>query len=125
MRRTLPAALLLACALTATACSSAEPAPASTGTVTGTASASTSTSADATPAPAGAELPQACRDALDVASAVIAQSNTLIQQFARAVNGDAEAIAALSDPASSQQSAQQLSNDQAAYTRLAAECTGE
>ena len=34
-------------------------------------------------------------------------SNNLIQQFARAVNGDQEAIAALSDAAASQQTAAQ------------------
>ena len=121
MRTRPAAALVLAATLLAAGCSSAEPAPAPTATVTQTAP-----PAGEEPEPTAAgELPQACREALDLASGVISVSNTLIQQFARAVNGDQEAIAALSDPAASQATAQQLSNDQAAYTEAAAACTGE
>ena len=119
--RTRPAAALVLAAVLLAGCSSTEPAPTATETVTETAPPS-----GGQPEPtAGGELPQACRDALDLASGVISVSNGLIQQFARAVNGDQEAIAALSDPAASQATAQQLSNDQAAYTEAAAACVGE
>ena len=129
MRRYLAAAvLLITCGTVTAACSTEEatsPAP-STVTVTETPSPSTGSSAPSTSStsPAVGEVPQACRDALALASGVIGQSNTLIQQFARAVNGDQEAITALSDPEASAATAQQLSADQARYSELAEECVG-
>lgn len=123
MRRYLAAvAVLITCGAVTAACSADEPAsPApSTVTVTETPSPSPEPSASSS----AVEVPQACRDALALASGVIGQSNTLIQQFARAVNGDQEAITALSDPEASAATAQQLSADQARYSELAEECVG-
>ncbi len=125
MRRYLAVAVLLAASAVTAACSTGTPAPTEmpTVTVTETPSASPEPPTSSGP-PVVGEVPQACRDALDLASGVIGQSNALIQQFARAVNGDREAITALSDPDASQATAQQLSADQQRYGELAQQCVG-
>ena len=126
MRRYLAAAvLLLTCGAVTAACSSDEPTSPTPSTVTVTETPSPPPEPSTSSGPSSAvEVPQACRDALALASGVIGQSNTLIQQFARAVNGDQEAITALSDPEVSAATAQQLSADQARYSELAEECVG-